>query len=322
MQPFPQNQKARISRRSALFGATAALATTRLSASALFDTGRHPLGINLYMLEPDYRKDIDATLRAVAAIGFREVETNFDIHPPARIRAALDRTGLRCTAIGVLPTAMRGGEMSFATDTALLADAVHTVGAGYVVSTLFMLPDGVQLRPLPGEAIDAMLARITRSLDIDAWKRTADLLNRKGAELKRHGLRLAYHNHNPEFAPHGETNGLAILLDHTDPALVDFEMDAGWVVAAGHDPVALLRAYPGRFRLMHVKDIAAANIPNTVLKAVTTEVGSGIVDWRRVLTAARSSGVRHFAIEQEPPYAGPRLDAARKSFAYLEGLTA
>ena len=101
---------------------------------------------------------------------------------------------------------------------------------------------------------------------------------------------------------------------------INLYMDVGWVVAAGHDPVQLLKAYPGRFRLMHVKDVASTHRVNTELRIVTTEVGTGIIDWQRVLTTAVGAGVEHFAVEQEPPYAMPELEAARKSYAYLNRL--
>lgn len=286
------------------------------SARPLFDRRRLPIGINLYMLSAAYRKDIDATLKAVADIGYAEVETNFDTYSPEATKAALVRAGLRCSAIGLLPQPLRGG-LSLATDTKTLASAVKMVGADYVTCNLFPLPPGVEMRPRSGENVEAMLARVAGSITTDHWKHTADYLNAKGAEFHRRGVKFAYHNHNVELAPHGETNGLTILLENTDPDFVDFHMDVGWVVAAGCDPVALLRAYPGRFRLMHVKDIGPSNQPNTVMKAVTTEVGSGIVDWKRVLTAAVASGVRHFAVEQEPPYITPEIESARKSFQFL-----
>ena len=312
----------RLSRRHALAGglvAAAGLLPAPTAARVFFGDNRLPIGINLYMLADQYASDIDGTLRAVAKIGYREVETSFDIYPADRIKAALLRAGLRCSNIGILPTALRGG-LSLESDPAVVAAAVHKVGAEYLTCMLFPLPSGVEMRPRPGENVEQMLARVAMSVKADDWKRAADFLNRKGAQFARQGLRFAYHNHNPEFVPQGETNGLGILLEHTDPRLVSFEMDAGWVVAAGHDPVTLLRAYPGRFRLMHVKDIAPTHQANTVFKADTVEVGAGIIDWKRVLTAALASGVRHFAVEQEPPYKIPRIEAARRAFAYLSAL--
>lgn len=296
-----------------------ATATPTYAARRLFASDAHALGINLYMVAADYAKDIDGTLAAVARIGYREVETSLEVHSAETIKAALTRAGLRCSNVSVLPKPHRGG-MSLQTDTAVLAAGAQTLGAQFLTCNLFPLPQGMELRPLAGENPGQMMARIARSFGGDDWKRNADFLNEKGREFKRHGVRFAYHNHSAELAPHGETNGLAILLERTDPTLVHFHMDVGWVVAAGHDPVQFLKAYPGRFRLMHVKDVAATHRVNTELRIVTTEVGAGIIDWQRVLTAAVGAGVEHFAVEQEPPYAMPELEAARKSFAYLSRL--
>lgn len=302
-------------------GLAAAIATAaRASGSRLlFGTKRLPIGINLYMLGGDVRRDLLGTLKSLADIGYGEIETSLDIHPAKTIREALDRAGLRCSNLGLLPKPLRGGK-SLENDSAELAADAHMLGASYATCTLFPLPDGMEMRPQRGEDSAAMLARISAALSADHWKRTADYLNAKGAEFRRHGIRFAYHNHNAELVPHGETNGLAILLERTDPGLVSFHMDAGWIVAAGWDPAVLLRAYPGRFRLMHVKDVAPAHVTNVAMKVTTTEVGSGIVDWPRVLAAAVRSGVRHFAVEQEPPYANPPIESARKSFAYLSAL--
>lgn len=312
-----------LSRRAALAAALStafAAAAPAHAARRLFGPGGLPVGINLYMVAASYRADPDGTLQALAKIGFREIETDLSAHPADRLRASLDRAGLRCSALSVLPTPMRGGP-SLETEPGVLAEAMRTVGADYLVCTLFPLPAGVQMRPQPGESVDAMFARVAASLTADHFKRTAELLDAKGEAFRREGVKFAYHNHNPELAPLGETNGLAILLESTDPKRVAFEMDAGWVVAAGHDPVELLRAYPQRFRLMHVKDIAPSHKPNTALKAETMEVGAGVVNWPRVLRAATASGVKHFAVEQEPPYSRmPPLEAARAAYGYLSKL--
>lgn len=312
-----------LSRRAALaaaFSTAAFAAAPALAARRLFGPGGLAVGINLYMVAAQYRADPEATLRALAKTGFRAFETDLSGHAPERVRAARQAAGMTCAAVSVLPTPLRGGP-SLETEPAVLAKAVHTIGADYLVCTLFPLPAGVQMRPQAGESVEQMLARVSGTLTADHFKRTAELFNAKGEALRREGVKFAYHNHNPELAPLGETNGLAILLEQTDPKLVSFEMDAGWVVAAGHDPVALLRAYPQRFRLMHVKDIAPAHKPNTLLKAETTEVGAGVVNWPRVLRAAAASGVKHFNVEQEPPYSRmPPLEAARAAYSYLSQL--
>jgi sugar phosphate isomerase/epimerase len=311
-----------ITRRTALAAAMgAAAAGPALAARRLFGPGGRPLGINVYMVAAAWAADPDKTLQSLAQIGYREFECDLSKYAPERIRAAAAGAGMACASVSVLPKPLRGGTLSLESEAGDLAKAVHAAGADYLVCTLFPLPAGVELRPQPGEQVDQMMARIARGLSSDHWRRAADLFNAKGEALRREGVKFAYHNHNPEFAPLGETDGLAILLEHTDPKAVAFEMDAGWVVAAGRDPVTLLRAYPGRFRLMHVKDIAPSQSFNEVFKADTVEVGSGVVDWKRVLSAAVTEGVQHFSVEQEPPYSRmPPLEAARKSYGYLSKL--
>ncbi|HEX7854813.1 MAG TPA: sugar phosphate isomerase/epimerase [Sphingobium sp.] len=311
-----------ISRRSLIAASgsmTIAVLASGASARLFFDAKRHPLGLNLYVVSGLVAKDPVGTLQAVARIGYREVETGLEGHDAATLAAAIKEAGLACSSLNLLPKPLRGGR-SLADDAGLVAQDAHRLGAAYVTCTLFPLPQGVEMRPQPGESTEAMLARVAASVTKDDWKRTADWLNRKGAALKQQGVALAYHNHNPEFAPRGETNGLSILLEHTDPALVHFHMDAGWVVAGGQDPVTILRAWPGRFRLMHVKDVAPSYHVNSAISVATTEVGTGIIDWARVLPAARAAGVQHFAVEQEPPYILPPLESAAKSFAWLDAL--
>ena len=115
---------------------------------------------------------------------------------------------------------------------------------------------------------------------------------------------------------------MELLLKHTDPALVSFEMDVGWVVAAGHDPFALMKAHKGRFIQMHVKDVKATTKPNFAFQQDPTEVGSGIIPWKTLLPAAYAEGVRGFFVEQEPPFERPRIEAAKLCFDYLNAVVA
>src|SRR5262245_5447874 len=105
-------------------------------------------------------------------------------------------------------------------------------------------------------------AGAAQQMTLGDWQRTAQFLNEKGAILKATGIRLGYHNHNPDFAPIQKTTGFEVLMRETQPDLVSFEMDAGWVAAAGVDPAALLRKHVHRFYQMHVKDIRATTRTN------------------------------------------------------------
>jgi sugar phosphate isomerase/epimerase len=198
---------------------------------------------------------------------------------------------------------------------------MHVLGARHVVMPTFLFPDRVSLKPREGEGIGEALARGAAALTAEDWKACAAFMNRTAEGLKREGLAFAYHNHNPEFAPVGGRTGLEILLAETDPALVQFEMDAGWVVAAGRDPVELLKAHRGRFRMMHVKDVAAGQEPNFAFRVRTTSVGQGVIDWRKLLRAAYAEGVTEYFVEHEPPFTRPVLEMLGDSYRNLAALS-
>lgn len=274
-----------------------------------------PIGLQLYTLG-NISQTLDDTLSRVAAIGFRTVElAGYYGREPAELRQALARAGLSCSSSHVRLTPGQ--------DYAKLAAEARVIGFDRLIHPIFTFPPGADLRPGPGETIMDVVGRIGQTMTPDQWKAEADLLNTAGAALKAEGMRVGYHNHNVEFAPHpdGQT-GLDILLHETDPALVAFEMDAGWVAAAGLDPVDLLRRHPGRFELMHVKDIKASTKPNFALQQDPAEVGAGSMNWPRILPAAYAAGVRRFFVEQEPPFIHGPLESVAISFRYLDALVA
>ncbi|HXA39887.1 MAG TPA: sugar phosphate isomerase/epimerase [Phenylobacterium sp.] len=317
-----------VSRRTAL-GAGLAAAASSLAAGASARTPREPffkgnglpIGLQLYTLGGDLRADVDGMLGQVAKIGYRTVEmAGYLGRTPAELRAAFDKAGLRCTSSHV-QARPSGPEPSLADVDRLIADA-KVIGIEHIVLPMFAIPDHIDMKPRPGEDRATVMDRLAAQIAADDWKATAELLNAKGRALKAAGLTLGYHNHNVEFAPVGGTTGLEILLKGTDPALVSFEMDVGWVVAAGHDPFALLKAHAGRFKQMHVKDVKASTKPNFAFRQDPTEVGSGIIPWKRLLPAAYAEGVRGFFVEQEPPFERPRIEAARLCFDYLNAVVA
>lgn len=265
-----------------------------------------PIGLQLYSVGAELRRDYQATLKAVAAIGFKTVETaGYAGRTPQELRAAFDANGLACTSAHVQARGA-GPEPNLSGDLGRLAADMHLLGVRHVIMPSFLVPEGHSLR-------DPMTA--------DDWKATAAFLSRVGGGLKREGLAFGYHNHNAEFAPQpGGGTALDLLLRETDPSVVQFEMDAGWVVAAGVDPVALLKAHPGRFRMMHVKDVAKGVEPNFAFKVVTTEIGNGVIDWPRLLAAADKAGVREYFVEHEPPFARPVLEMLKTSFDNLVAL--
>jgi sugar phosphate isomerase/epimerase len=316
-----------LSRRSALGLGLAAAASGLAAGSAtaaggpFFKRTGLPVGLQLYTLGGDLKADLDGQLGQVAKIGYRTVEmAGYLGRTPQELRAAFDKAGLTCPSSHV--QGRRGGpDPSLEDLDRLIADA-HVIGIKHIVLPSSPVPDRPELKQKPGEETRVFRDRMADAITADDWKATADLLNAKGKVLKAAGLTMGYHNHNIEFAPKGETNGLEILLKYTDPALVPFEMDVGWVVAAGHDPFALLKAHPGRFRQMHVKDVKASTKANFAFQQDPADIGSGIIDWKRLLPAAYAHGVRDFFVEQEAPFDKPRLESVRIDFDYLNALVA
>lgn len=279
-----------------------------------------PIGLQLYTVGDELKRDFAGTLAAVAKIGYQTVElAGLADHAINDWRQVLDRVHLKCPSIHVSPRSKTGVNLD---DLGALAEAAHALGIGTVICPTFNIPERFSLTPLAGESLAKMAARLGASMTLDDWKSNADYLNKKAAALKAYGLCFGYHNHNVEFAPVGGSTGLAQLIQGTDPELVTFEMDAGWVVAAGADPVVLLSAHPGRFSAMHVKDVKASTHPNFSFEQDPCEVGQGIIDWKTLLAKAYRAKVRQYYVEQEPPFSRPRLEAVGISFNYLNALVA
>jgi sugar phosphate isomerase/epimerase len=319
-------QRPAISRRAFLGTAAAAscmAATAGWAAAAghrRFFAGHDlPIGLQLYTLGQAPYRDLDGTLQTVARIGYRTVEPVALMKRTASdLRAALDRAGLACPSTHVPLDADGSGGLSLAGDIGRLAADMHVLGVKYVVVPMFTVPP--RFKQGKGEDGLQFASRAGAEMTPDDWRRLAAQLNEKGAALKRHGLKLAYHNHNVEFVRHGSQTALDLLLANTDPDLVWFEMDVGWVAAGGADPIALLRAHRHRFRLMHIKDLKASTVPNNAFAMNPADVGSGALDWTKILPVAYDTGTRYYYVEQEPPFAEPRMDAARTDYEYLARL--
>ncbi len=158
-----------------------------------------------------------------------------------------------------------------------------------------------------------------RGMDKDAYKKAADLFNVKGEICKKAGLGFAYHNHDQTFI--SRPDGFIpeeVLLANTDPSLVDFEMDIYWVVTGGQDPVKWLEKYPGRFKLCHIKD-RKTGAPLSDREA-SVDVGTGSIDFKKVLGVAKQKGVNYFIVEQEKYDNTTPLQAAKTDAEYLKKL--
>jgi sugar phosphate isomerase/epimerase len=151
---------------------------------------------------------------------------------------------------------------------------------------------------------------------IDQFKRFADEFNACGEIAKKHGIRFAYHNHDYSFVPMDGVVPQDVMMNLTNPATVDFEMDMYWTVAAGVDPIAYMKKFPNRFKLVHVKDLV--KLPKGEHESCV--IGKGTIDYKALLPQASKQGVQYFIVEQEAYTGTNELDAAKADAAYMKTL--
>ena len=315
-----------VSRRQFIQTSAAGVALTGLSG-ALFDLCADPLGLpiglQLYTVGSDLQKDFDGTLKKIAAIGYKSVEgasfASFQGKSPADLRKLFSDAGLKCPSAHVVQTTMSDDEMN------KLIDFCHNLGLQYMVcaTTPIGPPPGPPQKGLTPEQRRAAAEDRLNKLTPDDFKKTAEVFNKIGAKINKAGMQFAYHNHALEFKSFTDgSTGLDVLIQNSEKDTVNYELDCGWVVYAGHDPVALLKKYPDRIKMLHVKD-EKPGYPASIGGggAPTTEVGKGKVDWKAVFEAAKGAKIQHYFVEQEPPFSEmPPLEAIKVSYDYLHAL--
>jgi sugar phosphate isomerase/epimerase len=243
------------------------------------------IGLQLYTLRNEMGKDLPGTLAQVAGIGYKEVEfAGYFNRPPQEIRALLDKHGLTAPSAHVPLNAVEK-EMD------KTIEAAKVVGHRYLVCP-FLMPNDRRT--------------------IDDYKRHAATFNRAGEACKKAGIQFAYHNHDFEFMPLGGQMPFDVLLAATDAKLVQIELDLYWIVKAGQDPLAYFAKHPGRFPLVHVKDMADTPQKNF------TEVGRGTIDFKKIFARAGQAGIKHYFVEQDQSPAP--AESIKTSFAYLSKL--
>ena len=281
-----------ISRRSflrttAAVAAAAGAGSVRLAAKPV----GVPIGLQLYSVRELLPKDFDGTLAKVRAAGYTEVEAAGYFERTAAVwRHAMDQAGLRCVSTHHTLALLldRGDE---------LIEYGHALGLEYIIC------------PWPRRRDPALTGELT----LDDWRWVAGELNRIGEKVKAAGMVFGYHNHGPEFGSEGGVVFYDELLRLTDPKLVCFELDCGWVAAAGRNPVDYLRKMPERFPLLHVKDM----VKGANGEYHSTVMGRGVVDYRPILRAA--TGLKHYFIEQEE-FDMDTMEALRLDAEYMRKL--
>ena len=260
-----------------------------------------PIGLQLYSVREMLAKDYEGTLKKVASLGYQEVEAaGFYNHTPQQVKDAMSAAGLRCVsahyASGVL-------NQNFDK----IVDFHKQLGVGYIVCSFPGYKDPAKVKGLKGvAALDAF--------SIDDYKWNADNFNHWGEKAKAAGLKFGYHNHTMEFAKKDGVVPLDEMIRLTDPSLVTFELDCGWVIVGGANPVDYVKRYPTRISMLHVKDFKHTDKPASIAAPPdAAQLGQGTLDYKPVFEAARKGQIKHYFVEQEgydiPPFEALKIDA-------------
>ncbi len=279
-----------------LSAACVAFAGTLFAAEHLAGTGpsfRGPIGLQLYSLRANFTRNVPATLETVKKMGFKEVELAGTYNlSPGKFRELLDQNGLK-------PVSGHFPYERYKNDPESVAKEAKALGLEYA---------GVAWIPHEG------------GFDEGECNGAIEVFNKAGEVLKKHGIKFFYHVHGYEFVPHAGGTLLDHLITNTKPEFVRYEMDVLWVVHPGHDPVALLKKYPKRWELLHLKDLkkgvkgdlsGGSDVRNDV------PLGTGQMDWAAILKTAKQIGVKHYFIEDESPTAEQQIP---QRLRFLESL--
>jgi sugar phosphate isomerase/epimerase len=292
-----------ISRRSFIQSGAAACAVAFAGPRAQASPLGLPVGLQLYSVRDLLPKDYAGTLQQLGAMGYREVEAaGFFGHTAAEVKQAMAQAGLRCVsahypmaALDPLDDVLRFGS---------------ELGLSYVICASPMMRDPAKAKGLGwAVAIEAMTA--------DDWKWNADQLNAIGKRARAEGIRFGYHNHFIEFHEHDGFLPYDVLLQQTDPQLVDMEMDCGWVVIGGKRPEDYLAKYPERYVMLHVKEFKLEGW-KPGMEPVSTEMGRGSIDYASIFAAAKKARIQHIFVEQEAFPDMPAMEALKTDAEWMK----
>lgn len=313
-------------RRTFIQNTAAMTAAAALLPGISWSKANHPLGVALFTVPRALSADFEGTLKLISSIGYKELEffgpytfsgkeaqeqwkgaaaalgfsgSGYFGHSPKDVKALLDKYGLTAPSIHVdLPTLRDNMEG--------VAEAARIVGHQYV--GIAMIPDDMRK-------------------NLDDYRKTIDLFNRIGENAKKHGLTFFYHNHGYGHHPVDGVAPFQMILDETDADLVKMQMDVFWFTAAGIDPVKYLKEHPGRFPLLHVKDMRekktfpgdGGNMQEWMgLFPYLADAGDGVLDLKLILQEAKKAGAKHFLLEKD--LTPDHENALQKSYTYLSGL--
>ncbi|WP_034256988.1 sugar phosphate isomerase/epimerase family protein [Adhaeribacter aquaticus] len=278
---------------------TGVAADSTSTASATGNLGA--IGIQLYSVKDVIEQDLPGTLKQLANYGYKEIEAypgqkgHYFGQEPKEFKKMLNDLGLELVS----------SHFGSGSKTAKAADWRQ----GTMLSNFQELVDKAAetgQKYLTCSWLDESLRK-----DLNA---VADLFNKSGEIINKAGMKFAYHNHSFEFEKVGGQVLYDALLQKTDPKLVNYEMDIYWLAETGNDPIAYLNKYKNRFPLVHVKDMDKQD------KSKNTEIGTGSIDYKSILRAAKDNGTEHLFVEQES-FTRPSLESMKMNYDYLASLS-
>ena len=244
-------------------------------------------GIQLWTVKEDMMADAKGTLAKMASFGFKEIES---YEGPQGMFWGMGHKGFK-SYIDDLGMKIVSSHCDNLTDFDKKSEQAAAIGMKYLIC------------PHKGP-----------QKSLDNYKAFADEFNVSGKIAKKHGIKFAYHNHDYSFIPMDGQMPQDVMMQGTDPSLVDFEMDIYWVNYANQDPIAWLKKYPNRFKLCHVKDLTK-KVNN---KQESCVIGTGIIDFKKVLKAGAKYGLASFFVEQEEFTGTNPIDAAGLGAKYMQ----
>ncbi|MGB3144036.1 MAG: sugar phosphate isomerase/epimerase [Maribacter sp.] len=267
-------------KQSGLIGA----ATLILPQISFAFTKSEGYGVQLYSFRDSMLKNPKETLAEIASLGFKEIESAgsakgyyYGMTP--------SEMGETCKELGMKLTS---GHVRLDDDFEQTMEDAVASGQEFVICSSM---------PSDGQTVDN-------------YKKVADQFNKAGQACKKLGLKFGYHNHEYEFESENGQVLYDVLMDNTESDLVYMELDLGWVVVAGKNPLVYFEKYPGRFPLWHLKDM-------DMNKKESTEFGKGGLDIALMLQNKALSGVEHIYIEQEE-YASTPAESMQYNMNYLK----
>jgi len=273
---------------SAAAGAVLAARDTHASLPNAATPPLSRIGLELYSVRREMAKDFDGTLAAVRRIGYTDVELLWSFNnfgkSAAEVKAALQREGLRAPSAHLSPTAILvGWERRL--------EIARTLGHDYLI-------------------VPSLTADTSRTLD--DWRDWADTFNAAGAVARRAGIWLAFHNEPDHVKPIDGQIPYDLFLQRTDPSVVRHQLDFGNMALGGGDPMGYLERYRDRYWSFHIKDVVAD-------RSKDTELGTGVLDLRRLISAIQNADAKPCYVEQEG--SADSLASARRNFEFLKRLS-